>query len=101
MIVTELMTKGDLRTVLTNIRPEYALIMKSLAIIMLKFIILFSPGQLTNEDMPFTLLNFCRQVCLGLSYLSQKGFVHRDIAARNILVNDENICKVSIIYEGF
>ena len=59
------------------------------------FYIPCSPGLLTNEDMPYTLLNFCRQVCLGLSYLSQKGFVHRDIAARNILVNENNVCKVS------
>lgn len=55
----------------------------------------FSPGQLINEDMPYILLNYSRQICLGLSYLSEKGFVHRDIAARNILVDSTNTCKVS------
>ncbi len=57
--------------------------------------LVYSPGQLINEDMPFILLNYTRQVCLGLSYLSQKGFVHRDIAARNILVDANGTCKVS------
>ncbi|VDN31319.1 unnamed protein product [Cylicostephanus goldi] len=27
-------------------------------------------------------------------YLSTKGFVHRDIAARNILVSGKNSCKI-------
>ncbi|VDN29356.1 unnamed protein product, partial [Cylicostephanus goldi] len=27
-------------------------------------------------------------------YLSSKGFVHRDVAARNILVNGKNSCKI-------
>lgn len=40
------------------------------------------------------LLNYSRQVCLGMTYLSVKGFVHRDIAARNILVSGDGICKV-------
>ncbi len=43
-----------------------------------------------------TLLNYCRQVASGMAYLSNKAFVHRDIAARNILVSDNEICKVFI-----
>ena len=39
------------------------------------------------------LLDFCHQICAGMRYLSDKGFVHRDIAARNILVSGE-VCKV-------
>ncbi len=43
-----------------------------------------------------TLLSYCRQVASGMAYLSNKAFVHRDIAARNILVSDNEICKVFI-----
>ena len=53
-----------------------------------------SPGQLHASDLPMTLLAFSRQTALGMVYLSGKGFVHRDIAARNILLSHNNICKV-------
>ena len=41
------------------------------------------------------LLSFCRQVASGMNYLSIKGFVHRDLSARNILVSRDEMCKVS------
>ena len=47
-----------------------------------------------EPDLPTTLLKFCRQVAEGLSYLAGKSFVHRDIAARNILLDKELNCKV-------
>ena len=55
-----------------------------------------SPDQpvATDHELGPTLLSYTRQVALGLMYLSFKKFVHRDIAARNVLVNDEGICKV-------
>ncbi|GMS81435.1 hypothetical protein PENTCL1PPCAC_3610, partial [Pristionchus entomophagus] len=34
------------------------------------------------------------QVSYGLEYLSQKGFVHRDVAARNVLVDGGSTCKI-------
>ncbi|CAI4231314.1 unnamed protein product [Auanema sp. JU1783] len=40
------------------------------------------------------LLMFSVQISYGLEYLSQKGFVHRDVAARNILVHDRKFCKI-------
>ena len=40
------------------------------------------------------LLKFSQQVALGMQYLSAKGFVHRDMAARNVLVTTNDICKV-------
>ena len=43
---------------------------------------------------PELLLDFCRQVSSALEYLSKKCYVHRDIAARNVLVTEEKICKV-------
>ena len=54
---------------------------------------LTSPGKMVADSVPYQLLNFSKQVALGLHYLSCRGFVHRDLAARNILVSD-NTCKV-------
>uniref|UniRef100_A0A1I7T1B0 Protein kinase domain-containing protein n=1 Tax=Caenorhabditis tropicalis TaxID=1561998 RepID=A0A1I7T1B0_9PELO len=40
------------------------------------------------------LLQFAVQISYGLEYLSQKGFVHRDVAARNVLVHEGTSCKI-------
>ena len=56
----------------------------------------YSASQPTDPALPVTLLKFCRQVAEGLSYLSGKSFVHRDIAARNILLDKELNCKVRL-----
>jgi serine/threonine protein kinase len=40
------------------------------------------------------LLSFSWQVCVGLQFLGQKGFVHRDIAARNALVHEGKKVKI-------
>ena len=50
--------------------------------------------QSNSAELPITLLKFCHQVAEGLSYLAGKSFVHRDIAARNILLDKELNCKV-------
>ena len=35
------------------------------------------------------------EIANGLEYLASRGFVHRDVAARNILVNSEFKAKIS------
>ena len=49
----------------------------------------------SDPDLPSFLLQFCKQVVDGLACLAGKSFVHRDIAARNILLDQELNCKVS------
>ena len=60
----------------------------------LSIVYLCSEIQSNSAELPITLLKFCRQVAEGLSYLAGKSFVHRDIAARNILLDKELSCKV-------
>ncbi|XP_028849491.1 tyrosine-protein kinase Srms [Denticeps clupeoides] len=68
-IVTELMTKGSLKSYLST--PE---------------------GQLlTNPH----LIYMSSQVAEGMAYLEDRHIVHRDLAARNILVGDDLVCKVA------
>jgi c-src tyrosine kinase len=36
-----------------------------------------------------------RHICEGMSYLEEKGIVHRDLAASNVLISEDNVAKVS------
>ena len=45
-------------------------------------------------DLPSLLLKYGEQIILGLNYLTEKGFVHRYLTAKHILVTDQNVCKV-------
>uniref|UniRef100_A0A3B4A120 receptor protein-tyrosine kinase n=1 Tax=Periophthalmus magnuspinnatus TaxID=409849 RepID=A0A3B4A120_9GOBI len=53
---------------------------------------------LRSRDGQFTVLQLVgmlRGIALGMTYLSDMGYVHRDLAARNILVDKSLVCKVS------
>lgn len=45
-------------------------------------------------DLPSTLLKYSEHILLGLNYLTEKGFVHRSLMAKHILITEENVCKV-------
>ena len=40
-------------------------------------------------------LTYCAQVLQGLQYISTRRIVHRDIAARNVLLDSTMTCKIS------
>lgn len=47
-----------------------------------------------QEELPLQLLKFCREIAGAMEYLSKKGFIHRDLVARNILLTEEYKAKV-------
>ena len=38
---------------------------------------------------------FCSDIAYGMSYLSSQNIIHRDLAARNVVVDGDEICKVT------
>nr|XP_040060189.1 ephrin type-A receptor 6-like [Gasterosteus aculeatus aculeatus] len=53
---------------------------------------------LRARDGQFTVLQLVgmmRGIAVGMTYLSDMGYIHRDLAARNILVDENLVCKVS------
>uniref|UniRef100_A0A673VJC9 receptor protein-tyrosine kinase n=1 Tax=Salmo trutta TaxID=8032 RepID=A0A673VJC9_SALTR len=53
--------------------------------------------RVRNEDQfsVLQLVGMVRGVGAGMRYLSERNFVHRDLSARNVLVNSNLVCKVS------
>ena len=68
-IITELMKHGSL---LKHLRDDDGLLLKL-----------------------FELLDIGEQVASGMSYLEKKNYVHRNLAAKSILVSEKLICKVA------
>jgi len=42
-----------------------------------------------------SLYRMARQVAQGMQFLTNSRIIHGDLAARNILVGDELVCKIS------
>ena len=51
-----------------------------------------SPAKLAG-----LLLSFCQQVASGMAYIAYKLYVHGNLAARNVLVSRNDVCKVRIM----
>jgi tRNA A-37 threonylcarbamoyl transferase component Bud32 len=75
MIVLEFLAGKDLESYLHDHRPE--------------------PGVLPESSLPFQLLKFCCEIADGMKYLSNKGFIHRDLATRNVLLDKNLQCKIA------
>nr|XP_057947022.1 ALK tyrosine kinase receptor isoform X1 [Doryrhamphus excisus] len=75
-ILLELMTGGDLKTFLREMRPR-----------------LDQPSNLSMVD----LLNVARDIAKGCQYLEENQFIHRDIAARNCLLTCKGQGRVAKI----
>lgn len=69
MIVLELMSRGSLKKYLS------------------------SRGRSVISQLE--LLHYARNICEGMLYLCKRGFVHRDLALRNVLVNGNGEAKIS------
>ena len=52
-------------------------------------------STLNQSEAGAMLLSYSRQVASAMVYLSGKGYVHCDLAARNILLSEDRVCKVS------
>ncbi len=44
------------------------------------------------------LLRFCRQIASGMNYISNMSCIHRDLAAKNVLLSEEKVCKVELLF---
>merc|ERR1711902_265932 len=79
-VIMEFVAKGKLQEFLRKSRAEHY------------YGNLYGSSQkLTSRD----LTQFAHHVARGMEYLSSKKVIRRDLAARNVLVTDQNVCKVA------
>ncbi|XP_074596701.1 neurospecific receptor kinase isoform X2 [Brevipalpus obovatus] len=84
-LLFEYMGRGDLNGFLRSSSPSTFLLRGSENISTTRFI------KLTSPD----LLNIATQIAHGMVYLSDRKFVHRDLATRNCLVSDSMVVKIA------
>ncbi|XP_055931823.1 tyrosine-protein kinase transmembrane receptor Ror2-like isoform X1 [Argiope bruennichi] len=83
-LLFEYMGKGDLNEFLRNCSPTNYIVRTANGDI-------YNDVRLTHMD----LLNISRQIAAGMTYLSERKFVHRDLATRNCLVSEDMVVKIS------
>lgn len=83
-LLFEYMGKGDLNEFLRTCSPTNYIVRTPNTDI-------YNDVRLTHMD----LLNISRQIAAGMTYLSERKFVHRDLATRNCLVSEDMVVKIS------
>ena len=63
----------------------------------LPFYRMYRSGDGIHKKLPILLLKFCQDIAAGMAYLSGKQFIHRDLAAKNILVSNSVTSKVCFL----
>ena len=53
-----------------------------------------STGEGRNLKLP-ELIGIAAQIAGGMAYLEEHSYIHTDLAARNVLIDDDNLCKVA------
>lgn len=71
LIVLELMKHGDLKSVATSLKVKKV--------------------KVTTRE----IVNVASQVCEGMKFVAQNNYIHMDLSARNVLVTENNIFKIS------
>ncbi|XP_065649479.1 fibroblast growth factor receptor-like isoform X4 [Hydra vulgaris] len=77
-IVVEYCCHGNLRSFLKDNRP-----------------VMQANSVITKKITLYDLTSFCLQVARGMNYLASKKCIHRDIAARNVLVGEGYLLKIA------
>ncbi|XP_046329904.2 fibroblast growth factor receptor 3-like [Haliotis rufescens] len=97
LLILEYIPGGDLRNYLRRRRPAYdktwesPLSVQESPLAVEEMVKGEEDGELTAKD----LLSFAVQTARGMQHLEANSIVHRDVAARNVLVGYNCVCKIS------